>query len=82
MKHTMLTKKDIRQLLKEELSTQKKALLYEVKIMLDRQTKEIHADIGQLLEDSINPLLDHHDKRITRRERNAKLPPMAFPSAS
>lgn len=72
--------------LDEKLRTQKTAILVEMsklrKELLDKLEelkKEIVNAIGELLHKRLLPLLDNHEKRIDRLEKEAALPP---PSSS
>ncbi len=57
------------QKLDQKLLVFKQEFRKEIKEDLEQLRKDIHDDIGDLLEFSINPLFDEHHQRITRLEK-------------
>ena len=76
--------KDLRRDVLEEVDSKLKAqsrnILDEVnnslKQQLKKQKDEIVKEIGDFIEDSLLPLFDNHEKRISRAEEKLNLPPM------
>lgn len=78
----MITDADIKKMkqvfaTKDDLKDMKDQILDGVDGKLAKQKEEIIESVGDYITDTIVPILDKHDKRLTRVERKLNLPPLA-----
>lgn len=79
LKEVFATKEDLKVLKQEVLQDVDKKLEAQTKILdqkLEQQTKDILAGVGDYIHDSLLSLLDNHDERIERLEKNSGLTPL------
>jgi molecular chaperone GrpE (heat shock protein) len=60
-----------------KLAIQKQEILEEMDTKLAKQKEEIIESVSEYIADAIVPVLDGHDKRISRVEKKLNLPPIA-----